>query len=66
LGLAAFRFSLGSLNRNRQMNSIGEVTTVTSIVVRNIAAMQVEKVRTIEFVMARLQGAGPVWPMAVV
>jgi hypothetical protein len=47
------------------MNSAGEVATVTIMVVMNIAAMQVEKVRNIELVMSRLRAGGPVRPMTM-
>jgi hypothetical protein len=44
------------------MNSAGEVATVTSKVVMNIAAMQVVNVRNVELVMSQLQRR-PDWPV---
>lgn len=52
-------------DRNLQKKTAGEVATVTSMVVMNIAATQVEKVRTIELVMSRLQELRPDRPVAM-
>jgi len=52
-------------NGSFHANNIGDVATVTNMVVRNSAAMHVEKVRNIGLVIAHLLAWGPLRPMAV-